>query len=67
MRTIVGERCSSHASAACWADVLSAVATPASVSDCKGANPPSGKNGAKAMFSSAHRSTSSSSCLWAML
>ena len=42
---MLGERCSSHASATCIGVAPSRSATADSVDDCSGVNPPSGKNG----------------------
>jgi hypothetical protein len=46
MTVIAGDRWSSQASAACWAETPRAAATLSSRPDCSGENPPSGKNGA---------------------
>jgi hypothetical protein len=67
IRVMVGERCSSQASAVCCGDAPMRAATRSSTSDCSGENPPSGKNGVKEMPSAAHRATSASSCRLARL
>ena len=42
---ILGERCSSHASATCSGVAFRAVAVDSRADDCSGLNPPNGKNG----------------------
>jgi hypothetical protein len=55
MSRIVGECCSSHASATCRGDAPRRDATASSTADCNGVNPPSGKYGVYAIPSRAHR------------